>query len=66
MNNQKLEIQQAMGNACTLIHQGKVLATWKQPKPSQRLDLTALQADHPALVASYMRRTPNTRRFVVK
>ena len=62
----KLEIQQAMGKACTLIHQGKVLATWKQPKPTQRVDLTALQADHPALVASYMRRTPNTRRFVVK
>ena len=62
----KTELLTAMGKADTLYFRGKVLATWKQSRPSQRLDLDALQAAHPALVAGFKRTVPGSRRFLLK
>jgi len=55
-----------MGKADTLCFRGQTLATWKQSRPSQRLDLDALQAAHPALVAGFKRTVPGSRRFLLK
>jgi hypothetical protein len=38
-----------MQEAETLTYQGKVLATWKAPKPSFRLDNKRLELDHPEI-----------------
>jgi hypothetical protein len=62
----KTDLLTAMGKADTLCFRGKVLATWKQSRPSQRLDLDALQAAHPALVARFKRTVPGSRRFLLK
>ena len=60
------QIQSAMGEASSLSYRGEVLATWKQARASERVDLHALQAAHPALVASFKQTVPGARRFVLK
>jgi hypothetical protein len=62
----KTELLTAMGKADTLCFRGQTLATWKQSRPSQRLDVDALQAAHPALVAGFKRTVPGSRRFLLK
>jgi predicted phage-related endonuclease len=62
----KTELLTAMAKADTLRFRGQTLATWKQWRPSQRLDLDALQAAHPALVAGFKRTVPGSRRFSLK
>jgi hypothetical protein len=62
----KTELLSAMGKADTLRFRGQTLATWKQSRPSQRLDLDALKAAHPALVAGFNRTVPGSRRFLLK
>jgi hypothetical protein len=55
-----------MGEAETLTYQGKVLATWKAPKPSFRLDSKALETDHPQIASNYKIPVQNSRRLVIK
>ncbi len=62
----KTAILAAMGKAETLRYRGRVLATWKQSRASQRVDLEALQAAHPDLVAGFKRTVPGSRRFLLK
>ena len=61
---QSLMIQ--MGEAETLTFEGKVLATWKAPKPSFRLDSKRLELEHPEIASNYKTQVQNSRRLVVK
>ena len=62
----KQSIMHQMGEAETLTHQGKILATWKAPKPSFRLDAKRLEADLPQVAAGYKTPIQNSRRLVIK
>ena len=62
----KQNIMNQMGEAETLTYQGKVLATWKAPKPSFRLDSKSLEQDHPQIASNYKIPVQNSRRLVIK
>ena len=62
----KQNIMNQMGEAETLTYQGKVLATWKAPKPSFRLDSKRLETDHPQIAGNYKIPVQNSRRLVIK
>ena len=42
-----------MGEAELLTYQGQVLASWKSPKQSYRLDSKRLELEHPELIPQY-------------
>jgi len=56
----------AMGDAESLLYQNQLLATWKEPKPSYRLDSKRLELEHPQLVTEYQVPIQNSRRLVIK
>jgi predicted phage-related endonuclease len=62
----KQNIMNQMGAAETLTYQGKVLATWKAPKPSYRLDSKRIEAEHPEIAGNYKIPVQNSRRLVIK
>jgi len=62
----KQNIMNQMGEAETLTYQGKVLATWRAPKPSFRLDSKRLELDHPQIASNYKIPVQNSRRLVIK
>ena len=62
----KQSIMSEIGEAETLTYQGKVLATWKAPKPSFRLDSKRLELEHPELASNYKFSVQNSRRLVIK
>ena len=62
----KQAIMNQMGEAETLTYQGKVLATWKAPKPSYRLDSKRIEAEHPEIAGNYKIPVQNSRRLVIK
>ncbi|WP_353427876.1 YqaJ viral recombinase family protein [Polynucleobacter sp. MWH-UH19D] len=62
----KQRIMQQMGEAETLTFEGKVLATWKAPKPSFKLDSKRLEAEHPTICEAYKIPILNSRRLVIK
>jgi predicted phage-related endonuclease len=62
----KQAIMSEMGEAETLTYQGKVLATWKAPKPSYRLDSKRIEAEHPEIADNYKIPVQNSRRLVIK
>jgi putative phage-type endonuclease len=62
----KQSIMNQMQEAEILTYQGKVLATWKAPKPSFRLDSKRLELDHPEITSNYKVPVQNSRRLVVK
>ena len=62
----KQAIMKQMGAAETLTYQGKVLATWKAPKPSFRLDSKRLELEHPEISQNYKIPVQNSRRLVIK
>ena len=62
----KQNIMSQMGEAELLTYQGKVLATWKAPKPSFRLNSKRLELEHPELASNYKIPVQNSRRLVVK
>ena len=76
--NQEIEVREAeissikqaimtqMGEAELLTYQGKVLATWRSPKPSYRLDSKRLEAEHPEWANQYKIPVQNSRRLVIK
>jgi hypothetical protein len=55
-----------MGEAETLTYQGKVIATWRAPKPSFRLDSKRLELEHPQIANNYKIPVQNSRRLVIK
>jgi predicted phage-related endonuclease len=62
----KQNIMNQMGDAESLLYQGKVLATWKAPKPSFRLDSKRLELEHPEIANTYKMPVQNSRRLVIK
>lgn len=62
----KQSIMNQMQDAETLTFQGKVLATWKAPKPSFRLDSKRLELEHPEISGKYKVPVQNSRRLVIK
>jgi len=62
----KQTIMSQMGEAESLTFAGKVLATWKAPKPSFRLDSKRFELEHPDLANSYKIPMQNSRRLVIK
>ena len=62
----KQVIMGQMGEAELLTYQGHVLATWKSPKQSYRLDSKRLELEHPELIPQYQIPIQNTRRLVIK
>jgi predicted phage-related endonuclease len=55
-----------MQEAETLTYQGQVLATWKSPKPSTRLDTKKLELEHPEITKIYQIPIQNSRRLIIK
>jgi predicted phage-related endonuclease len=66
MSEIKQQLMNQMGDSEQLCYQGQVLATWKAPKPSYRLDAKSLEQDHPKLYEQYKLPIQNSRRFVIK
>ena len=63
----KARIQAAMGDAERLVGQdGRTLATWKASRPTQSVDVKALQAAEPEVAERYTIERPGSRRFVLK
>ena len=62
----KQNIMNQMGAAETLTYQGKVIATWRAPKPSFRLDSKRLELEHPQIASKYTIPVQNSRRLVIK
>ena len=62
----KQAIMARMGEAEVLTYQGQVLATWKSPKQSYRLDSKRLELEHPELIPQYQVPVQNSRRLVIK
>ena len=62
----KQVIMNQMGEAEILAFGDEVLATWKSPKPSNRLDAKKLELEHPALCANFKVPIQNSRRLVIK
>ena len=62
----KQNIMNQMGEAESLTYQGKVLVTWKAPKPSFRLDSKRLELEHPEIANNYKMPVQNSRRLVIK
>jgi predicted phage-related endonuclease len=62
----KQSVMANMGDAETLTYQGQILATWKIPKESYRLDSKSLEADQPELCKKYKLLIQSSRRLVIK
>jgi putative phage-type endonuclease len=62
----KQNIMNQMREAETLTYEGKVIATWRAPKPSFRLDSKRLETDHPQIASNYKIPVQNSRRLVIK
>ena len=62
----KTQIMAQMQDAEVLSHQGQVLATWKAPKASYRLDTKRLEAEERAIYEKYKVASQVSRRFVLK
>jgi putative phage-type endonuclease len=62
----KTQIMAQMQDAEVLAHQGQILATWKAPKASYRLDAKRLEAEEHAIYEKYKVASQTSRRFVLK
>ena len=62
----KQSIMNVMGNAELLTYQDQILASWKAPKPTFRLDSKRLELDHPEITSKYTMPVQNSRRLVIK
>jgi putative phage-type endonuclease len=62
----KQTIMGQMGEAELLTYQGQVLATWRSPKQSYRLDSKRIEIEHPELISQYQVPIQNSRRLVIK
>jgi putative phage-type endonuclease len=62
----KQHVMAAMQDAEVLTYSGKIIATWKTPKPTQRLDGKKLAEKHPDIAASFMTSSQGSRRLLIK
>jgi putative phage-type endonuclease len=68
MEEKQLElfIKRFMGEADTLVYQGKPLATWKQCRESHRFDKLAFREAHPQIYDQFIKTSPGVRTFLLK
>ena len=66
MSEIKQLLMNQMGDSELLCYQGQLLASWKAPKPSFRLDAKSLEQAYPELYEQYKLPIQNSRRFVIK
>ena len=59
-------IKMAFGDAEGISFDGQTLATWKAPKPSQKFNAKAFQADDPETYSKYVTPQQGARRFLLK
>ena len=59
-------IKIAFADAEAISYGGKIIATWKAPKPSSKFDAKAFQAAHPDLAREFIVPTQGARRLVIK
>lgn len=59
-------IKIAFADAEAISYGGKIIATWKAPKPSSKFDAKAFQAAHPELAREFIVPTQGARRLVIK
>jgi putative phage-type endonuclease len=59
-------IMKTLGDADTLTYQGKILATWKAPKPSIKTNFKQLELDHPEWLTPYQSTQEASRRLLIK
>jgi len=62
----KQSLMYTMGDAESLYYQGNLLATWKAPKPSYRLDGKRIEQELPDVYERYRIPVQNSRRLVIK
>jgi len=62
----KTQIMAQMQDAEVLAHKGQILATWKAPKASYRLDAKRLETEERAIYEKYKVASQVSRRFVLK
>lgn len=55
-----------MGDASRIVLGNDDLVTWKQAKPSMRLDTAALKAENPEIYQQYLKAGEASRRFILK
>lgn len=60
------KIKASFADAESISFGGQTLATWKSAKSSAKFDDKSFKADHPELVAQYMKTVPGSRRFLLK
>ena len=65
-SNIKQRLMSTMGQAESLYYQGQLLATWKAPKASYRLDAKRIEQERPDLFEQYRTPVQNSRRLIVK
>ena len=66
ISNLKQSIMNTMQDAEILSSSGNVIATWKAPKPSIRIDTKKLSEEHPEWVLPYQVPTQTSRRLLIK
>lgn len=59
-------IMKTLGDADTLTYQGKIVATWKAPKPSIKTNFKQLELDHPEWLTPYQSTQEASRRLLIK
>lgn len=57
---------QTMGHAEILSYQGQILATWKTPKQSYRIDAKRVESDYSEIVYAYKEPIQNNRHLYIK
>lgn len=62
----KANIMATLEDAEVLTYHNQILATWKAPKASQRIDSKRLQIEHPDLYQRYLVPIQNSRRLTIK
>lgn len=60
------QIKMAFTDAEAITYGGQTIATWKAPKPGNKFDAKAFQADHPEMAAQYTHLQQGARRFLLK
>jgi hypothetical protein len=60
------KIKMCFGDAEAISYGGQTLATWKAPKPSEKFDAKAFNAEHPDLYKEFVTPTQGARRFLLK
>jgi len=60
------KIKMCFADAEAISYGGQTIATWKAPKPSERFNAKAFQADHPEMAKQYLTTTQGARRFLLK